>query len=137
MFVRVCYHFWILILSHLPTPLKNSGTASFLIVERESGKKMPEPNHEITDLELNQMSEKLSQKAKPTGIAGFFAELKVFKNPQFLSLTFAELAASVGFLIPMYYFQSRSFFHSGKLYDECVRISILSHFSFTTVNHFN
>ncbi|KAK3831244.1 MAG: major facilitator superfamily domain-containing protein [Linnemannia elongata] len=86
------------------------GTASFLIVERESGKKVPEPSREITDLELNQMSEKLSQKAKPTGIVGFFAELKVFKNPQFLSLTFAELAASIGFLIPMYYFQTYSLF---------------------------
>jgi hypothetical protein len=86
-----------------------------LIVERESGKKVPEPRCEITDLELNHMSEKLSQKTKPTGIVGFFADLKVFKNPQFLSLTFAELAASVGFLIPMYYFQSKFLFLLGIL----------------------
>ncbi|KAF9106228.1 hypothetical protein BGX29_010101 [Mortierella sp. GBA35] len=86
------------------------GTASFLIVERESGKKVPEPTRGITDLELNQMSEKLSQKTKPSGVAGFLADLKVFKDPQFLSLTFAELAASVGFLIPMYYFQTYSVF---------------------------
>lgn len=101
------------------TTLYNSGTASFLIVERESGKKVPEPRSVITDLELNHMSEKLSQKTKPTGIAGFFAELKVFKNPQFLSLTFAELAASVGFLIPMYYFQSKISFLLGTLW--CMR----------------
>lgn len=88
-----------------------SGTASFLIVERESGKKMPEPAKAITDAEIGQISEKLSSEeekaARPTGLAGFFAELKVFKNPQFLSLTCAELAASIGFLIPMYYFQSK------------------------------
>ncbi|KAI1314741.1 hypothetical protein EDD11_001755 [Mortierella claussenii] len=87
------------------------GGASFLIVERESGKKVPEPARTITDAEIGQITEKLSpEKKKPTGITGFFAELKVFKNPQFLSLTFAEIAASVGFLIPMYYFQTYSVF---------------------------
>ncbi|KAF9956680.1 hypothetical protein BGZ72_002566 [Mortierella alpina] len=86
------------------------GTASFLIVERENGKKMPEPTPAITDVEIGQIAEKLSMKKKPTGLAGFFAELKVFKNPQFLSLTFAELSASIGFLIPMYYFQTYSLF---------------------------
>ncbi|KAF8941460.1 major facilitator superfamily domain-containing protein [Dissophora ornata] len=87
------------------------GSASFLISERESGKKMPEPAPAITDVEIGQITEKLSPESKkPTGIAGFFAELKVFKNPQFLSLTFAELSASIGFLIPMYYFQTYSLF---------------------------
>ncbi|KAG0057404.1 hypothetical protein BGZ83_010863 [Gryganskiella cystojenkinii] len=90
------------------------GGASFLITERESGKKVPEPVKTMTDVEIGQITEKLSSEevkaAKPTGIAGFFAELKVFKNPQFLSLTFAELAASIGFLIPMYYFQTYSLF---------------------------
>ncbi|KAF9342155.1 hypothetical protein BGX26_008222, partial [Mortierella sp. AD094] len=61
------------------------------------------------------IAEKLSLgKEKPTSIAGSlagsFAELKVFKNPQFLSLTFAWIAASMGFLIPLYYFQTYSLF---------------------------
>ncbi|KAF9305476.1 hypothetical protein BGZ74_010142 [Mortierella antarctica] len=90
------------------------GTASFLIVERESGKKAKEPVAAITDVEIGAISEKLASavpEQKPTGLAvvkSFFAELKVFKDPQFLSLTFAEIAASIGFLIPMYYFQTYS-----------------------------
>ncbi|KAG0330854.1 hypothetical protein BG000_011403 [Podila horticola] len=90
------------------------GTASFLIVERESGKKAKEPVAAITDVEIGAISEKLASavpEQKPAGLAvikSFFAELKVFKNPQFLSLTFAEIAASIGFLIPMYYFQTYS-----------------------------
>ncbi|KAG0267497.1 hypothetical protein BG011_004531 [Mortierella polycephala] len=86
------------------------GAASFLIVERESGKKVPEPAPALTDAEIIQINEKLSLEKKPTGIAGFFSDLKVFKNPQFMALTFAELAASIGFLIPMYYFQTYSLF---------------------------
>ncbi|KAF8968651.1 hypothetical protein BGZ46_010837 [Entomortierella lignicola] len=88
------------------------GGASFLIVERESGKKMPEPEPVLADAEIGRIVEKLSpkEKKKPITIASFFSELKVFKNPQFLSLTFAEIAASIGFLIPMYYFQTYSLF---------------------------
>lgn len=84
-----------------------------MIVERESGKKAKEPVAAITDVEIGAISEKLASavpEQKPAGLAvikSFFAELKVFKNPQFLSLTFAEIAASIGFLIPMYYFQSK------------------------------
>ncbi|KAF9581166.1 hypothetical protein BGW38_001922 [Lunasporangiospora selenospora] len=90
------------------------GAASFMITERHSGEKVPEPAPPISDVELGQLSEKLSPKTseqkKLKGIAGFFAELKVFKDLEFLSLTFAELAASIGFLIPMYYFQTYSLF---------------------------
>ncbi|KAF9933615.1 hypothetical protein FBU30_005054 [Linnemannia zychae] len=86
------------------------GIASFLIAERENGKKVPEPAHEINDLEVNHMDEKHSHKRKSADKPSFATELKVFKNPQFLSLTFAELAASIGFLIPMYYFQTYSLF---------------------------
>jgi hypothetical protein len=83
-----------------------------LIVERESGKKVKEPVA-MTDVEIGAISEKLASSVpekKPTALAAakaFFAELKVFKDPQFLSLTCAEIAASIGFLIPMYYFQSK------------------------------
>ena len=51
---------------------------------------------------------------KPEGSIGedksFFEALKVFKDPQFLSLSVAELAASIGFLIPLYYMQSKCLF---------------------------
>ncbi|KAF9185226.1 hypothetical protein BGZ51_002715 [Haplosporangium sp. Z 767] len=40
----------------------------------------------------------------------FFEALRVFKDPRFLSLSLAELAASVGFLIPLYYMQTYSVF---------------------------
>ncbi|OAQ36663.1 MFS general substrate transporter, partial [Linnemannia elongata AG-77] len=40
----------------------------------------------------------------------FFEALKVFKDPQFLSLSIAELAASIGFLIPLYYMQTYAVF---------------------------
>ncbi|KAF9192712.1 hypothetical protein BGZ50_008269 [Haplosporangium sp. Z 11] len=36
----------------------------------------------------------------------FFQSLHMFKDPQFLSLAFAELAASIGYLIPLYYMQT-------------------------------
>ncbi|KAF9414761.1 hypothetical protein BGZ94_000287 [Podila epigama] len=96
------------------------GTASFLIVERESGKEVPEPVTPSSDVEMGAVSEKLASSSSPStpeesepkmgGLKGFFSELKVFKNPQFLSLTCAEVAASIGFLIPMYYFQTYSVF---------------------------
>ncbi|KAG0267498.1 hypothetical protein BG011_004532 [Mortierella polycephala] len=38
--------------------------------------------------------------------SSFFQSLRMFKDPQFLSLTFAELAASIGYLIPLYYMQT-------------------------------
>lgn len=50
------------------------------------------------------MDEKLE--ASITEDKSFFEALKVFKDPQFLSLSIAELAASIGFLIPLYYMQS-------------------------------
>jgi len=47
------------------------------------------------------------QQQEPQGRPSFFQSLHVFKNPQFLSLTMAELAASIGYLIPLYYMQSK------------------------------
>ncbi|KAK3805478.1 MAG: major facilitator superfamily domain-containing protein [Linnemannia gamsii] len=40
-----------------------------------------------------------------TGI-GFISKLKVFKDPQFLSLTIAQLVSSFGLFIPLYYLQT-------------------------------
>ncbi|KAH7059735.1 major facilitator superfamily domain-containing protein [Linnemannia elongata] len=54
------------------------------------------------------MDEKLE--ASITEDKSFFEALKVFKDPQFLSLSIAELAASIGFLIPLYYMQTYAVF---------------------------
>ncbi|KAF9584742.1 hypothetical protein BGW38_005326 [Lunasporangiospora selenospora] len=40
----------------------------------------------------------------------FFQSIRIFKDPQFLSLTLAELAASIGYLIPLYYMQTYAIF---------------------------
>jgi hypothetical protein len=45
--------------------------------------------------------------AKKPSKPSFFKVLHVFKNPQFLSLTVAEFTASIGYLIPLYYMQSK------------------------------
>lgn len=56
-----------------------------------------------TDLSAVEEARQLQEQAKP----GFFESLKVFRDPQFLALTMAELAASIGYLIPLYYMQSK------------------------------
>jgi hypothetical protein len=43
----------------------------------------------------------------------FFAAVKIVRDPRFLSLSLAELAASIGVLIPLYYMQSKS--HNGSM----------------------
>ncbi|KAI8599728.1 major facilitator superfamily domain-containing protein, partial [Dissophora ornata] len=57
------------------------GGASFLIAERK---------------------EHLEEQQRPS----FLQSLHVFRDPRFLSLTIAELAASIGYLIPLYYMQT-------------------------------
>lgn len=56
----------------------------------------------------DEMDEK--PEASITEDKSFFEALKVFKDPQFLSLSIAELAASIGFLIPLYYMQTYAVF---------------------------
>ncbi|KAF9999848.1 hypothetical protein BGZ80_003311 [Entomortierella chlamydospora] len=51
---------------------------------------------EATDVEIEVKNNKPS----------FFQALHVFKDPQFLSLTLAELTASIGYLIPLYFMQT-------------------------------
>ncbi|KAF9998625.1 hypothetical protein BGZ79_007707 [Entomortierella chlamydospora] len=46
----------------------------------------------------------------PEDKPSFFAAVKVFKDPRFLSLSIAELIASIAFLIPLYYMQTYAVF---------------------------
>lgn len=55
------------------------------------------------DLSATEEARQLQAQIKP----GFFESFKVFRDPQFLALTMAELTASVGYLIPLYYMQSK------------------------------
>ncbi|KAG0032706.1 hypothetical protein BGZ81_010214 [Podila clonocystis] len=59
-----------------------------------------------TDLSAAEEARQLQAQAKPS----FFESLKVFRDPQFLALTMAELAASIGYLIPLYYMQTYAVF---------------------------
>ncbi|KAG0215113.1 hypothetical protein BGX28_000818 [Mortierella sp. GBA30] len=89
------------------------GIASIFIVERKEHVKIVDPvpylktgiekNEEIGSVATEKPVKQLDQKP-------FFEAVKVFKDPRFLSLSLAELAASVGFLIPLYYMQTYSVF---------------------------
>lgn len=46
-------------------------------------------------------------KSPKTKKPSFFESFHVLKDPQFMSLTLAELTASIGYLIPYYYMQSK------------------------------
>ncbi|KAF9965956.1 hypothetical protein BGZ70_003711 [Mortierella alpina] len=84
------------------------GVASLLIVERkehadfDSAVPAPKPSIEKSE-DLDPLA--TEQSAVPEK-QPFLEALKVFKDARFLSLSLAELAASVGFLIPLYYMQS-------------------------------
>ncbi|KAF9391272.1 hypothetical protein CPB97_007078 [Podila verticillata] len=58
------------------------------------------------DLSATEEARQLQAQIKP----GFFESFKVFRDPQFLALTMAELTASVGYLIPLYYMQTYAVF---------------------------
>ncbi|CAO3573113.1 unnamed protein product [Mortierella alpina] len=88
------------------------GVASSLIVERkehadfDSAASTPKPSVEkCEDLGSLASPQSADSEKRP-----FFEALKVFKDARFLSLSLAELAASVGFLIPLYYMQTYSVF---------------------------
>ncbi|KAF8940355.1 major facilitator superfamily domain-containing protein [Dissophora ornata] len=87
------------------------GGASLVIVESkehiEIGQSMPSTTSSTEKAEEldSELVEKTEEK-QPS----FFEALKVFKDPQFLSLSLAELAASIGVLIPLYYMQTYAVF---------------------------
>lgn len=82
-----------------------SGGASLFIVENKHHVevKQPEPKHSEKGEGPTSDDTEESPEKKPS----FFAAVKVFKDPRFLLLSLAELAASIGFLIPLYYMQSK------------------------------
>jgi len=73
--------------------------------EEQQGMEMSSDLHKTdkADLSATEEARQLQAQAKP----GFFESLKVFRDPQFLALTMAEMAASIGYLIPLYYMQSK------------------------------
>ncbi|KAF9337834.1 hypothetical protein BG006_002199 [Podila minutissima] len=100
------------------------GTASCLISERKdlpTYESVPQEGFPEEEQEGMELSSDISKSSKKTDLSaveearqlqeqvkpGFFESLKVFRDPQFLALTMAELAASIGYLIPLYYMQSK------------------------------
>ncbi|KAF9436709.1 hypothetical protein BGZ76_003197 [Entomortierella beljakovae] len=79
------------------------GLASLLLVENKAHKVISQPSTE-EKLAGSEKSKEETSEAEP----GFFAALKVFKDPRFLSLSLAELIVSIAFLIPLYYMQRLS-----------------------------
>ncbi|KAF9302708.1 hypothetical protein BGZ74_004976 [Mortierella antarctica] len=103
------------------------GTASCLISERKdlpTYESVPQEGFPEEEQEGMEMSSDISKSSKKTDLSaveearqlqeqakpGFFESLKVFRDPQFLALTMAELAASIGYLIPLYYMQTYAVF---------------------------
>lgn len=84
---------------HVPRQAHNNQTTTTDDVE-----KAIHSHGEIQEEQKQHCQQEEQQSSTPS----FFQSLHVFKNPQFLSLTMAELAASIGYLIPLYYMQSKS-----------------------------
>ncbi|KAG0351016.1 hypothetical protein BGZ54_003460, partial [Gamsiella multidivaricata] len=90
------------------------GGASMLIVEKKTDLQQEQDARDREDEETKRDQERTitvdgakdfearSTRERPS----FFQSLHVFKDPRFLSLTLAELAASIGYLIPLYYMQT-------------------------------
>lgn len=97
-------------LEHHPTfSYTISGSASLFIVESKNHVevKKAEPV-ESSSVEKDAESASVETVKKPEEKPSFFAAIKVFKDPRFLSLSMSELTACIGFLIPLYYMQSKS-----------------------------
>ncbi|KAF9106230.1 hypothetical protein BGX29_010103 [Mortierella sp. GBA35] len=50
------------------------------------------------------------QQQEPAATPSFFQSLHVLKDPQFLSLTLANVTVSIGYLVPLYYMQTYAVF---------------------------
>ncbi|KAF9572454.1 hypothetical protein EC968_009932 [Mortierella alpina] len=86
------------------------GVASLLIVERKEHADVDGPDHKPSVEKNEELGSLAAQQTTVPENQPFFEALKVFKDPRFLSLSLAELAASIGFLIPLYYMQTYSVF---------------------------
>ncbi|KAF9173116.1 hypothetical protein BGX21_003719 [Mortierella sp. AD011] len=88
------------------------GSASVLIAEKKVN--FVEYEEEQQDQERTMIGESfkateatdVETEVKRNNRPSFFQALHVFKNPQFLSLTLAELTVSIGYLIPLYFMQT-------------------------------
>ncbi|KAF9585995.1 hypothetical protein BGW38_010594 [Lunasporangiospora selenospora] len=96
------------------------GAGSYLTVERKAHSQKSKSSNKLEGTSFSENpeeNEKPSQavsekdsKEQGEGRPSFVEALRVFKDPQFLSLSLAELSASIGFLIPMYYMQTYAVF---------------------------
>ncbi|KAF8940715.1 hypothetical protein BGZ58_005043 [Dissophora ornata] len=90
------------------------GGASFLIAERKEHleEQVLDEEDDETIREQERTIAVDCEKGNENGTGGkqqrpsFLQSLHVFRDPRFLSLTIAELAASIGYLIPLYYMQT-------------------------------
>ncbi|KAG0205395.1 hypothetical protein BGX28_003016 [Mortierella sp. GBA30] len=67
---------------------------------------IPRSEKDLEEGELKNLGDADESSKNKDKKPSFFQSLHVFKDPQFLSLTLAELAASIGYLIPLYYMQT-------------------------------
>lgn len=101
-----------------------SGIASLLISERKETPNHTPDSKNVQDQEQGgtAKSSTISDESDDSSVArneytitaspktkkpSFFESFHVLKDPQFMSLTLAELTASIGYLIPYYYMQSK------------------------------
>ncbi|KAF8982845.1 hypothetical protein BGZ46_000481 [Entomortierella lignicola] len=85
------------------------GISSILIVEGKEHLDVNQPLNEKASDEKLQEHRDVSDGTTETKTS-FFAAMTVFKDPRFLSLSVADLIASVAFLIPLYYMQTYAVF---------------------------
>ncbi|KAG0098945.1 hypothetical protein BGZ93_009738 [Podila epicladia] len=88
---------------------RNEGT---ITASQGQGKQLPhevqKPFNQIQD-DDTAIAERMAKSPK-TKKPSFFESFHVLKDPQFMSLTLAELTASIGYLIPYYYMQTYAVF---------------------------
>ncbi|KAG0043538.1 hypothetical protein BGZ83_011289 [Gryganskiella cystojenkinii] len=106
-----------LVLAPLTHSLIDNGIASLLIVERKehfeahgSFDVLQQEDPESDKAKEDDHDPDAGRRAKDQHEPSFLDALKVFKDARFLSLSLAELAASIGVLIPLYYMQTYAVF---------------------------
>ncbi|KAF9366127.1 hypothetical protein BGX34_005890 [Mortierella sp. NVP85] len=87
------------------------GSASLFIVESKNHVEVKKAKPvESSSVEKDAECASMETVKKPEEKPSFFAAIKVFKDPRFLSLSMSELTACIGFLIPLYYMQTYAVF---------------------------
>ncbi|KAG0335813.1 hypothetical protein BG004_008306, partial [Podila humilis] len=107
----VCGSASCLISEHRDLPAYESLPQENSAGEEEQGMEMQSPDLEKSAKSAMSATEQARAKQMQEETSpGFFETMKVFKDPQFLALTMAELCASIGYLIPLYYMQTYAVF---------------------------